>query len=50
MIVSHESFGEGLVEDVSGEGNKMVATVNFGEAGGVKRLLVRYAPLTVVST
>jgi len=49
VIVSHESFGEGLVEEVSGEGNKMVATVNFGEAG-VKRLLVRYAPLTIAST
>lgn len=47
-VVRHESFGEGLVEDVTGEGNRMVANVNFGEAG-VKRLLVRYAPLTIVS-
>jgi hypothetical protein len=48
VVVRHESFGEGLVENVTGEGNKTVATVNFGEAG-VKRLLVRYAPLTIVS-
>lgn len=48
VIVRHKSFGEGLVEDVRGEGNKTVATVNFGEAGA-KRLLVRYAPLTIVS-
>jgi len=49
VVVRHDSFGEGLVEDVAGEGNKTVATVNFGEAG-VKRLLVRYAPLSVVSS
>lgn len=49
VVVRHDSFGEGLVEEVAGEGNKAVATVNFGEAGA-KRLLVRYAPLSVVSS
>lgn len=48
VVVRHESFGGGVVEDVAGEGNKTVATVNFGEVE-VKRLLVRYAPPAIVS-
>jgi hypothetical protein len=47
-IVAHDSFGEGRVAEVSGEGTRLVATVDFGDVG-VKRLLVRYAPLRVVS-
>ncbi|MBC7595597.1 MAG: DNA helicase PcrA [Kineosporiaceae bacterium] len=42
--VTHDSFGMGTVVTVDGEGEKSVASVDFG-SGGVKRLLLRYAPL-----
>ncbi|MEP6797382.1 MAG: 3'-5' exonuclease, partial [Lapillicoccus sp.] len=43
--VSHDSFGLGTVVRVEGEGDKAMAHVDFGEETGVKRLLLRYAPL-----
>ncbi|GAA2163445.1 ATP-dependent DNA helicase PcrA [Humibacillus xanthopallidus] len=43
--VSHDSFGLGTVVRVEGEGDKSMAHVDFGEETGVKRLLLRYAPL-----
>ena len=42
--VSHDSFGVGTVLEVSGSGDKAVATVDFGSEG-TKRLLMRYAPV-----
>ena len=42
--VTHDSFGLGTVVAVEGSGQKSVASVDFGSAG-VKRLLLRYAPL-----
>ena len=42
--VTHDSFGLGTVLDVEGAGERAVARVDFG-AEGVKRLLLRYAPL-----
>ncbi len=43
--VTHDSFGLGTVIRVEGEGDKSMAHVDFGEETGVKRLLLRYAPL-----
>jgi DNA helicase-2/ATP-dependent DNA helicase PcrA len=43
--VSHDSFGLGTVARVEGEGDKAMAHVDFGVNTGVKRLLLRYAPL-----
>jgi DNA helicase-2/ATP-dependent DNA helicase PcrA len=43
--VSHDSFGLGTVVRVEGEGDKAMAHVDFGVDTGVKRLLLRYAPL-----
>jgi DNA helicase II / ATP-dependent DNA helicase PcrA len=43
--VSHDSFGLGSVVRVEGEGDKAMAHVDFGADTGVKRLLLRYAPL-----
>ena len=43
--VSHDSFGLGTVVRVEGEGDKAMAHVDFGTQTGVKRLLLRYAPL-----
>jgi DNA helicase-2/ATP-dependent DNA helicase PcrA len=42
--VVHDSFGMGTVVAVDGAGEKSVASVDFG-SGGVKRLLLRYAPV-----
>ncbi|MEP7033975.1 MAG: DNA helicase PcrA [Actinomycetota bacterium] len=43
--VSHDSFGLGTVVRVEGEADKSMAHVDFGADTGVKRLLLRYAPL-----
>ena len=42
--VTHDSFGLGTVVTLEGSGDNQVASVDFG-ADGVKRLLLRYAPL-----
>ncbi len=42
--VTHDAFGLGTVVVVEGVGDKAVASVDFG-ADGVKRLLLRYAPV-----
>jgi len=42
--VSHDSFGLGTVVSVEGEGDRSVASVDFGSSG-TKRLLLRYAPV-----
>jgi len=43
--VTHDSFGLGSVLRVEGEGDKAMAHVDFGSEG-IKRLLLRYAPVT----
>jgi DNA helicase II / ATP-dependent DNA helicase PcrA len=43
--VSHDSFGLGTVVRVEGETERAMAHVDFGIETGVKRLLLRYAPL-----
>ncbi|MEO7069474.1 MAG: DNA helicase PcrA, partial [Nostocoides sp.] len=43
--VTHDSFGMGTVVRVEGDGEKSMAHVDFGAEAGVKRLLLRYAPL-----
>lgn len=47
-FVEHETFGEGQVAEVIGEADKQVVAVDFGGEVGVKRLLLRYAPLRLV--
>ena len=42
--VTHEKFGLGTVVSTAGFGEKADATIDFG-AAGVKRLLLRYAPV-----
>jgi DNA helicase-2/ATP-dependent DNA helicase PcrA len=42
--VLHSKFGMGTVVTTSGSGDKAEATIDFGSAG-VKRLLLRYAPV-----
>ena len=43
--VTHDAFGLGTVVRVEGEGDKSLAHVDFGADLGVKRLLLRYAPV-----
>ena len=43
--VSHDSFGLGTVVRVEGAAEKAMAHVDFGGDSGVKRLLLRYAPV-----
>jgi DNA helicase-2/ATP-dependent DNA helicase PcrA len=42
--VSHEKFGEGVILQLVGEGDKTEAVVNF-RGVGEKRLLLAWAPL-----
>jgi DNA helicase-2/ATP-dependent DNA helicase PcrA len=42
--VAHDKFGEGVIIDVQGQGDKAEATVRFRDAGE-KRLLLAWAPL-----
>jgi hypothetical protein len=48
-VVRHATYGEGQIRDLSGDGDKQVAAVDFGSDTGVKRLLVKYARLQIVS-
>ena len=43
--VSHDSFGLGSVIRLDGSGDRTQVHVDFGGDSGVKRLLLRYAPL-----
>jgi len=45
--VSHDSFGLGTVVALEGVADKAVASIDFG-SNGVKRLLLRYAPVQKV--
>ena len=42
--VKHEKFGEGVIVDISGSGEKAEARVRFRDAGE-KTLLLSWAPL-----
>ncbi|WP_155884576.1 DNA helicase PcrA [Actinomadura flavalba] len=43
--VTHDAFGLGTVVSVDGAGEKAAASVDFGGEYGVKRLVLRYAPV-----
>jgi len=43
--VTHDVFGLGRVVTVRGDGDKAQAEIDFGGQHGMKRLLLRYAPL-----
>ncbi|MBA8954512.1 DNA helicase PcrA [Actinomadura namibiensis] len=43
--VTHDSFGLGTVVTVDGAGDRAAASIDFGSPHGVKRLVLRYAPV-----
>ena len=43
--VTHDAFGLGTVVATAGQGDQAQATVDFGDATGLKTLLLRYAPV-----
>ncbi|WBB63652.1 DNA helicase PcrA [Streptomyces sp. WMMC500] len=43
--VTHDQFGMGTVVEVSGSGANAQATIDFGDGGRTKKLLLRYAPV-----
>jgi DNA helicase-2/ATP-dependent DNA helicase PcrA len=43
--ITHDSFGLGTVIAVDGAGERAAASVDFGGEYGVKRLVLRYAPV-----
>jgi DNA helicase II / ATP-dependent DNA helicase PcrA len=45
--VEHDTFGEGVIIDLEGTGDKTEAVVNF-RGVGEKRLLLSWAPLTKI--
>src|SRR2546427_7492171 len=45
--VTHDKFGEGVILELAGEGDKTEAVVNFRDVGE-KRLLLAWAPLSKV--
>ena len=46
--VSHEKFGEGVILELVGDGDKAEAVVHFRDVGE-KRLLLAWAPLAKIS-
>ena len=49
MMVSHEKYGTGELVDLSGDGKKRVATVEFGDLGK-KRFRLAHVNLTIVDS
>lgn len=47
MLVKHERFGRGKVLSLEGAGNDKKAEINF-EVGGIKKILLKFAKLTIV--
>ncbi|GET45802.1 ATP-dependent helicase [Capnocytophaga felis] len=47
MLVEHERFGRGKILSLEGAGNDRKAEINF-EVGGIKKILLKFAKLTVV--
>lgn len=45
--VKHPSFGQGIIVDLEGAGDAVRVSIEF-EASGIKRLMLKYAALTVI--
>ena len=47
-VVNHQRFGKGTVLSIEGKAADLKAEINF-ETGGVKKLLLRFAKLEIIS-
>ncbi len=47
VYVNHPSFGDGLIVDLEGDGDAVRVAIEF-DAVGLKRLMLKYAALTVI--
>ncbi len=48
MKVEHQKFGFGQIVSIEGNPNNRIASIDFGEAGGVKKIMLNYAKLSIV--
>ena len=46
MEILHIQFGKGKITDISGEGDKKIATIDFN--GNVKKIMLKYAKVKIV--
>lgn len=46
MDILHVQFGNGKITEIAGEGDKRIATIDFG-AGQVKKIMLKYAKLKI---
>ena len=49
MAVEHQKFGKGSVVDVQGGVNNRIAEIDFGVGGGIKKIMLNYAKLKILS-
>ncbi len=49
MQVEHQKFGKGKVVTVQGGANNRIAEIDFGPAGGVKKIMLNYARLKIIA-
>lgn len=47
MAIIHSQFGEGKIIDISGEGDKRIATIDFGNQQ-IKKIMMKYAKLKII--
>jgi len=47
MNVQHIQFGLGKITEITGEGDKKIATIDF--KGNIKKIMLRYAKLKIVN-
>jgi hypothetical protein len=46
MHVQHIQFGHGKITEITGEGDKKIATIDFNS--NVKKIMLKYAKLKIV--
>jgi hypothetical protein len=46
MDILHIQFGKGKITEISGEGDKKIATIDFN--GNIKKIMLKYAKVKIV--
>jgi DNA helicase-2/ATP-dependent DNA helicase PcrA len=47
MTVEHQKFGFGMIQAIEGNAANKIATIDFGEGAGVKKIVLNYAKLMI---